>query len=155
MTLQELLQIFSEHAIGVDVTDGKISGLSFGPASTLTDGEAWDLVDTAGLRYIPPDEPPPPDWNVFYSLLEGSEVEAAIAAGAVTSPTAHLAFVKLAIEFSRRIDGTLSIDRLVKYWNDAVLAGTLTSDQRVTLNAWANQSYLPILCNEFDKLETL
>lgn len=143
MSLETLLQTFLTANIQSEEIDGKIASITIGQNSTLPDSEAWDLIDSEGLRYTAPEPVPIPDPNYVewrkaeIALPEFRQVCNQIAA---IDATLHSS---LMIAFGKVTDKA-SLENAVVIWNLAIHLITITPEQVTAIQSVCDQYYVPL-----------
>lgn len=121
----------------------KISGLLISSESTITDSEAWDLIDSEGLRYIATEPVSIPDPNyVEWRKAEIALPEFRQVCNAISELDATIA-TSLLIAYGKVADKE-SLSNAVAIWNLGIHLISVTPEQVAAIQEVCDQYYVPI-----------
>lgn len=143
MSFETVSQELNNANISYQLIDEKFTDLLISPNSTLTDSEAWDLIDSEGLRYVFPDpiEITQPDfigWRM--QTVQSTEFQAIANAIGLKNLTVGTAIL---IAFSK-IEDAASLQNAIDLWNVSVNLTSLTNQQIDKLNELSVKYNIPI-----------
>lgn len=143
MSLETLLQTFSESGIQSEVIDGKFSSLLMSSDSTLSDSEAWDLIDSEDLRYVASEPEPTPDpnyieWRKAAVMLPEFQ--------AITNEifAVNQAFASSILIAYAKVSDRESLQTAIELWNIGISLISITPEQAAAIQTVCDAHHVPM-----------
>lgn len=142
MSLQTVIATLEAAGFGVELLNGKITGLTNNAPTSISSQDAWALIDAEDLRWQPDPDPLYLEWRVASVMLpefravvnEIGEIDLTLA-------------VSILIAFSKVEDG-MTLETAIELWNIAISLVTVTPEQVTAIQQVCDAHYVQMVIAE-------